>query len=378
MSDMLESSARQLIDNPPTDGLSASGIRQRVAARQRRRTAIAGVGCAAVAVAGLGFIVSNRTEPGAASAPTETLPAVGAESAGPVAFVLPELPSELTFVLANEPSVRSEPSGYQTRLFGALSDPGDPAQMIRVEYARRDVIGLPCHSTASLNQPDGSVLAPTEQAWVDGSIPIADSTAFTAGTAEAAYCTSNTGLLEAGWFTDNVGVSIQAGSLVTPEQLMEFAQTVTETPTATPGNRPSVDLVSDPLPADLTLLVGEDVPFDQQITESSWVASVGGQDDSPNQLNVQTWQGVDEQGVFDRQSPIEAERITIRGHDGYRFVSEADENGVPVEVDIWWSEEPGVVVSVWSSNLYTAAELTSLVEQLQPADAANYEAFAEN
>lgn len=374
MSDLLERSARNLIDNPPSEGLSASGIRQRVTARRRRRSAIAGIGCAAVAVAGLGVIVNNRTAPGTASAPTETLPAF-AEPTAPVAFVLPELPADLDLALANEPTVRNEPSGYQVRLFGALDDPGDPARMIRLEYSRRDVMGLPCHSTASLAQPDGSV-TPGEQAWVDGSIPIADSASFTVGSSSGAYCTSDSGLLQAGWFTDNVGVTLQAGSLISPDQLVEFAQTVVEVPTETSGNRPSVDLVSDPLPADKIVLVGQDVPFDQQITETAWTATIGGADDAPSQLNVQTWQGVDQQGTFDRQSPIEAERIVVRGHEGYRYVSPTIENGVPVEVEIWWNEEPGIVVSVWSSNLYTAEQLTTLVEQLQPADTASYAEFA--
>jgi hypothetical protein len=287
------------------------------------------------------------------------------------------MPDGLTLVLATEPTVRTEPSVYQTRLFGALDDPGDPARMIRVEYAGRVSMALPCHSTTGLAQPDGSI-TPGEQAWVDGSVPIAASTPFTVGATQAAYCTSDTGLLQAGWFTDNVGVGLQAGSLVSADQLVAFAQTLTEIPTTTSGSRPSVDLVSDPLPSDLTVLVGQDVPFDQQITESAWTASVGGQDDSPSQLIVQTWQGVDEQGVFVRQSPIEAERIVINGHDGYRYVSTATENGVPVEVDIWWSPLPGVVVWIWSSNLYTAELLTSLAEQMQPADSATYTAFAEN
>lgn len=379
MSDMLERSARHLMDNPPSEGLSATGIRQRVATRRRRRSAVAGIGCAAVAVAGLGFIVNNRSTPGTASAPVETLPAASTgEPAAPVAFVFPELPAELTLVLANEPAVRNEPSTYQVRLFGALDDPGDPARMIRVEYSRRDGMALPCYSTLSLSQADGSI-TPGVDAWVQGSIPISDSTPFTAGVAQAAYCNSDSGLLQAGWFSDNVGISLQAGNLVSPAQLVQFAQTITEVPPELPSeSRPSVDLVSDPLPADLTVLVGEDVPFAQQIVESAWTASVGGQDDSPSKLNVQTWTGVDEQGIYDRQSPIEAERIVIRGYDGYRYVSEATKNGVPAEVEIWWSETPGVVVSVWSSNLYTADQLTTLVGQLEPADPATYEAFGKD
>lgn len=379
MSDMLERSARHLIDTPPSDGLSANGIRQRVATRRRRRSAVAGIGCAAVAVAGLGFIVNNRATPGTASAPVATLPAASTgEPAAPVAFVVPEMPAELTLVSTNEPAIRNEPSGYQVRLFGALDDPGDPARMIRVEYAHREAMAVPCHSTASLSQPDGSI-TPGVDAWVQGSIPTSDSTPFTAGTAQAAYCTRDSGLLQAGWFTDNVGVSLQAGNLVSPAQLVQFAQTITEVPSELPSeSRPSVDLVSDPLPAGLTVLVGEDVPFAQQIVASAWTASVGGQDDSSSQLNVQTWTGVDEQGIYDRQSPIGAERIVIRGHDGYRYVSEVANNGVPAEVDIWWTETPGVVVSVWSSNLYTADQLTTLVGQLEPADSATYEAFGKD
>jgi hypothetical protein len=53
MSDILERSARHLIDNPPSEGLSANGIRQRVATRRRRRSAVATTAMLFVGVGGL-------------------------------------------------------------------------------------------------------------------------------------------------------------------------------------------------------------------------------------------------------------------------------------------------------------------------------------
>ena len=238
--------------------------------------------------------------------------------------------------------MRSSPSGFQVRVFGALADPQDPTLMIRVEYAESQSMAIPCHSFLSLPMPDGAV-AYTAEEWTDAATPIAGATPFAVAATTGSFCSDPSGLLQAGWFTENIGVSLSAGTGVSPTELVQFAQSLKSVPLAESlQGRPSVDLVSDPLPAGRTVLVGEDVPFTQQVTETSWVATVGGVDGVAGQLNVQTWQGADEQGVYAKHAPIQAQRITIRGHDGYVYASAQQGDNGPLEVEIWWTEAPGL------------------------------------
>ena len=46
-----------------------------------------------------------------------------------------------------------------------------------------------------------------------------------------------------------------------------------------------------------------------------------------------------------------------------------------MEVMIWWTEAPGLVVSVRSTELFELDELTTLIEQVIPVDAAGYNTF---
>jgi len=123
------------------------------------------------------------------------------------------------------------------------------------------------------------------------------------------------------------------------------------------------------------VLVSEDVPFTQKVTETSWMATVGGIDGAAGTLNVQTWQGADEQGIYAKQAPIQAQRITIRGHDGYAYTSTQRSDNGPLEVQVWWTEAPGLVVFVRSTELFELDELKSLTEQMTPVDAAGYNRF---
>lgn len=50
------------------------------------------------------------------------------------------------------------------------------------------------------------------------------------------------------------------------------------------------------------------------------------------------------------------------------------DNG-PLEVEIWWTEAPGLVVSVRSTELFELDELTTIIEQMTPVDAAGYNTF---
>ena len=356
---------------------------------QRHRRAL--IGAAAVVAIGLGGLVtlqvSRSTEQTPASESVDqssssvdpeggSVPVAAGEPPVLVGMSLPSLPDGLVLLPSPlPPSVRTRPSWFQVRLFGALADPRDPTQMIRVEYAESRAMAISCHSFLSLPMPDGAIEYSADQ-WTDAATPIAGSTPFAVAATTGSFCTDQGGLLQAGWFTDNIGVSLAAGTGVSPAELVEFAQSLKSVPPAEPlEERPNVDLVSDPLPAGRTVLVGEDVPFTQQITETSWVATVGGVDGVEGQLNVQTWQGTDEQGVLAKHAPIQAQRITIRGHDGYQYTSTQRSDNGPLEVQIWWTEAPGLVVSVRSTELFEIDELTTIIEQMLPVDAADYNTF---
>ncbi len=356
---------------------------------QRHRRAL--VGAAAVVAIGLGGLVtlqvsrsSEQTPAGAATDQSSSsvdsqggsVPVATGEPPVLVGMSLPSLPDGLVLLQPPlPPSVRSEPSGFQVRVFGALADPQDPTLMIRVEYAESQSMAIPCHSFLSLPMPDGAVEYSADE-WTDAATPIAGSTPFAVAATTGSFCSDPSGLLQAGWFTENIGVSLSAGTGVSPTELVQFAQSLKSVPLAERlKGRPSVDLVSDPLPAGRTVLVGEDVPFTQQVTETSWVATVGGVDGIAGQLNVQTWQGADEQGVYAKNAPIQAQRITIRGHDGYVYASKQRSVNGPMEVEIWWTEAPGLVVSVRSTELFDINELTTIIEQMIPVDAAAYNTF---
>ena len=356
---------------------------------QRRRSAL--VGAAAVVVIGLGGFATlqatRSTERSPAAEATVqsassvdpdggSFPAVTGEPPVLIGMTLPSLPDGLVLLQPPPPpSVRSEPSGFQVRVYGALDDPQDPTQMIRVEYAGSRSMAIPCHSFLSLPMPDGAIEYSSEE-WTDAATPIAGSTPFAVAATTGSYCSDPSGLLQAGWFTGNIGVNLSAGTGVTPTELVEFAQSLKSVAPAEPlPGRPSVDLVSDPLPAGRTVLVGEDVAFAQHVTDTSWVATAGGVDGVAGQLNVQTWQGADEQGLYAKYAPIQAQRITIRGHDGYQYTPTQRSDNGPLEVLIWWTEAPGLVVSVRSTELFELDELTTLIEQMIPVDAADYNTF---
>ena len=356
---------------------------------QRRRSAL--VGAAAVVVIGLGGFATlqatRSTERSPAAEATVqsassvdpdggSFPAVTGEPPVLIGMTLPSLPDGLVLLQPPPPpSVRSEPSGFQVRVYGALDDPQDPTQMIRVEYAGSRSMAIPCHSFLSLPMPDGAIEYSSEE-WTDAATPIAGSTPFAVAATTGSYCSDPSGLLQAGWFTGNIGVNLSAGTGVTPTELVEFAQSLKSVAPAEPlPGRPSVDLVSDPLPAGRTVLVDEDVAFTQQVTDTSWVATAGGVDGVAGQLNVQTWQGADEQGLYAKYAPIQAQRITIRGHDGYQYTPTQRSDNSPLEVLIWWTEAPGLVVSVRSTELFELDELTTLIEQMIPVDAADYNTF---
>ena len=307
--------------------------------------------------------------------PVPTSAVLTADRASAIALVLPTLPDGLALVGANPPTERLEPSTYQDRLYGSLDDPTDPARMISVEYAGSRGIAIACHSFTSLATADGGgAIAYTASQWMDAATPINGSTPFAVGGATGSLCTDPNGVLQAGWFAGEIGVNLTAGTGITPTELVEFAQSLKQVaPVESLPSRPPVDLVSEPLPAGWTVLVGEDVPFTRHVTETSWVAGIGG--DAARQLNVQSWIGAGEQGVYAKHAPIDAERITIRGHDAYRYVSARRGANGPLEIQIWWTEAPGLVISVWTTDLFDVDELTTMIEQMTLADAAAYAAF---
>jgi hypothetical protein len=47
----------------------------------------------------------------------------------------------------------------------------------------------------------------------------------------------------------------------------------------------------------------------------------------------------------------------------------------PPTRDVWWEEAPGMVVRVTSSNLYSPAELTAIIEQMVAVDTSGLRSF---
>ena len=106
------------------------------------------------------------------------------------------------------------------------------------------------------------------------------------------------------------------------------------------------------------------------------MATVGGNDGSPNQLVVHTWTGLDdEQAIYARHTPIAAERISVRGHEAYLYVSTQRGDRGPLQIDVWWVEQPGMAVYVSATNLYEPDELIAILDRLEPVDAERYQSF---
>lgn len=320
---------------------------------------------AVVAVVGLGVgLVMARsggnTVPGV-SGGGASLPSV-AEPADVVTMIPQQLPEPVSLGQRHGEAllVRTDPSAFQERLYSSVSDPSDPAQMVRVSYAdAANLTGPPCFRIG----PDGQPQL-TESATV-----------FDVEGGNGGWCVVQ-GRLAAGWFVDALGVESYAGSAVGPDALVELAQSF-DTVAVNPvdDRRPVADLVPI-LPAGWVALVDSDVPFEQNIVESSWVAKTDGRDDGEQQLVVQTWSGVDDQGIYAITPPFFAERVTVRGRQGYLYESAVlDGDTKPAQVEVWWTEQPGTVVSVEANNLYDATELLAFVETLEPADTARFESF---
>ncbi|MBI1845329.1 MAG: hypothetical protein HYR89_12095 [Actinobacteria bacterium] len=313
----------------------------------RRRLVRAAV-AAVVAVLGIGLAAINGR---GGEAPAEAPVTSSGPAAAPAVTSVALIPESLstTGLRLSHPggtSIRDEPSLFQRRVFGSADDPPDPTRMIHIEYA------------------------------ADGSSPMGscrDKLPFDVSGTTGSTCTYD-GHLIAGWEVDGLMVELYAGTAVTREQVVEFTRSLRTVP-ATAAGGPPFDLVADPIPYGWTVLVGEDVPYAQRITESGWVATPSGADDDPRQLVVHTWTGVDAQGVYAKQPPIGADRITIRGHDGY--VYQSDQRGAhgPQQLDIWWTEQPGMVVWVSTTDLYPAAQLIEIIEKMLPVDDAGFAAF---
>lgn len=127
-----------------------------------------------------------------------SVPAVTGEPPVLIGMTLPSLPDGLVLLQPPlTPSVRSEPSGFQVRVFGALADPQDPTRMIRVEYAESRAMAIPCHSFLSLPMPDGAIEFSSDE-WTDVATPIAGSTPFAVAATTGSYCSDPSGLLQAG------------------------------------------------------------------------------------------------------------------------------------------------------------------------------------
>jgi hypothetical protein len=317
--------------------------------RSRRRMQ-AGLAAAAIAGLGLGALAwrgTSQPSTPAASAPDESAPqssppatsrpSVTPSAGGARTLLPPDLAAfGLRLTRTGLVSVeRTEPEGFQRRLYSRADAPDDPAGMVLVEVSK-DLNG-------------GAVTCQR----VDGAEPfdIADGTGWT--------CTQGSNL-SAGWALDGAIAEVWAGSAVTRDELIAFAHGLQPVPSnATIDGAPPISLEPSPLPAGWVTLVDEDVAYAQDVTETAWVATASGDDGDAQQLWIKTWTGVDDdaEALYAINPPIQSQRVTVRGNTGYLFEStQQGENG-PLQIQLSWIESPGVVVTLVTDDLGPADQL---------------------
>jgi hypothetical protein len=241
---------------------------------------------------------------------------------------------------------QAERSEVQRRVYGSAADPGDPAQMVTLTYA------------ADMN--DGRV--PCE--FVDG----ASSFEIAADTGWLCQTGSTT---SAGWIVDGIAVELSAGRGVSPDGLVAVARSLRAVSPPETGEGPEIDLEPDPLPSGWTTLVGTDLPFEQALLETSWLATSDGDPNDPQQLWVRSWTG-DDAAVY-AFAPLESQRTIVRGQPGYLYQSSQEAQNGPIEVTVTWVEGPGLVMSVSLANPSgVAADLVTNLESWRPADTATF------
>ncbi|HYN35338.1 MAG TPA: hypothetical protein VES40_22115 [Ilumatobacteraceae bacterium] len=241
---------------------------------------------------------------------------------------------------------QAERSGVQRRVYGSAADPGDPAQMVTLTYA------------ADMN--DGRV--PCE--FVDGasSFEIADDTGWLCQTGSTT---------SAGWIVDGVAVELSADRGLSSDDLVAVARSLRTVSPPETGEGPEIDLEPDPLPSGWTTLVGTDLPFEQALLETSWLATSDGDPNNPHQLWVRSWTG-DDAAVY-AFAPVESQRTVVRGRPGYLYQSSQEAQNGPIDVTVTWIENPGLVISVSLANPSgVAADLLTNLESWRPADTATF------
>jgi len=367
----LRSAFDAVVPHLADDDADAAGIDGSEAQRPRPRgrferpwTAAAAAVLIAAAVGSLVILAGRRTDDGDVGTPVDTVPAtveptVPPVAEAPVAFVVDDLPAGFAITRTGlaGPVARTDPSTYVSNEFGTAADPLDPARMVHIEFAPSASQTLTCF--AAEGEP--------------GITEVADTT-FANGIA-GRVCRVD-GLLEVDWTLDGVGFRALGGSAVTAADLAQLVGSLAFLAIEPPATgAPPVRLELTGLSPNWVPLVTGDAPYDQQIVEANWVATEGGTDGASSSLLVSTRTGLDEEyAALVRHSAIQAERVTVRDHEGYRYVSSQQGALGPLEIQVWWVEQPGVVVSVTATDL-PADEVMALVESLRPVDAGGAAAF---
>ena len=336
---------------------------------------------AAVSVAAAGVIgfvaISPRggTDPpnaaGDASNSASTAPAVPA--ALPITLMPASFPRDLQ-LSGGGSSERTAPSMFQRRVFAPLDDQTNHRRLISVEYASSRSGVLPCFNMPAIT-PAGPPTDAEVDAWLDAATPMDGARSFDVDDTVGYTCATD-GPLTAGWESHDVTVDVRVGPEVARDELVGFARGLRWIPAEEPtADGPAFDLDMDQVPSGWQAVVSEDVPFIQQITESTWIAVPGGDGAGPPDLMVKVWTGVDEQGLVALHPPIEAEPVTVRGREGFIFVSSQRGDSGPLEIEIWWQERPGMVVSVVSQDVFDVGELVGFIGTFEPVDADDFAAL---
>ena len=320
--------------------------------RSDRRRHLTMAAAAVVAVLGVGGLVAINGRSGGTPTPAAAPVASSGPAAAPAVTPVILVPESLSTVGLRLPHpgvslIRDTPSGFQRRVFGAADDPGDPTRMIHVEYGTGG-------SFAEVSCQD---MVPFDVAGTTGNTA------------------SSAGVLTAGWTVEGVNFEL------TPVRQSPVSSSSSSVGRCGPCRQRI-------LAARRLIWLWTRFPAGGRCWSARTSPTHNGSSRAPGwrhraepttirrQLVVHTWTGVDAQGVYAKQPPIGANRITIRGHDGYVFQSDQTGANGPQQLDIWWTEQPGMVVWVSTSDLYALDQLIDIIENMVPLDEASFAAFS--
>ncbi len=340
----IKSALDRLVEQTPELGPTPNEMFVRQSKHTQRWAPLTAVAAAAVAVAGLGFIVATRdtgsTTPAApASQPnqTEPLPEPAQIEPADIAVLVPQtLPAGYTLYVDDGVTSPDQIEGRSDRIFGPPD--AQPNQIVEVA-AGTDIAGVPCGATTD--------------AFTITEVPTFCPRGFPAEK-------------QLNWTINGTSVVIWAGSAVVDEMLLELAAGVSIEPGAAGGWLDDSELIISPLPDPNWVRLGHDGP-EPLISESYTIGSVDDPAAPTFLVDVFTnTAGSDLWSIM--YSRHRSELFDVRGTTGY--LDDTDE----LNPFLVWQEAPGVIVRI-QNNGGTADSILAFAESLTPINSAGLDAF---